>query len=220
MRKYPLVNGHYYHIISRSIAKFEIFRAQTDCRRLMQILDLYRYSDFGYKFSNFLVLNKNIQQDYIESIKDGPKSVEIVAYCLMPTHIHLILQQNNDNGITKYLTKTLNGFTRFFNLRHHRKGPLWESHFKSILVNTDEQLLHLTRYIHLNPTSAGLVKKPEEWQFSSYNEYLGKISNCLCWWQDVINLDPKKYKKFINSRISYQKELSKIKSLLIEDYTG
>lgn len=220
MRKEPLANGHFYHIISRSIAKFEIFRTKTDCLRLMQILDLYRYLEFAYKFSNFLALNKNVQQDYIESIKNSPKSIDIIAYCLMPTHIHLLLKQNNDDGITKYLAKTLNSFTRYFNLHHHRKGPLWESHFKSILVNTDEQLLHLTRYIHLNPTAAGLVKKPEEWQFSSYNEYLGKISNGLCFWQDLIDLDPKEYKKFVNSRISYQKELSKIKRLLIEDYTG
>lgn len=219
MRKDPLVSGHYYHIISRSIAQFEIFKNQNDCYRLMKIMDLYRYSGFAYKYSNFLALNKNFQQDYLRSIKNNsPKLIDIVAYCLMPTHIHLLLEQNIDDGITKYLTKLLNSFSRYFNLCHHRRGPLWESHFKSILVNTDSQLLHLTRYIHLNPVSASLVKKPEEWQFSSYNEYLGKITNGICDWQDIIDINSDKYQKFVNSRIVYQKELSRIKHLLIEDY--
>ena len=218
MRKDPLVSGCYYHIISRSIAQFKIFKNQNDCYRLMKIMDFYRYSGFAYKYSNFIALNKNFQQDYLRSIKNNsPKLINIVAYCLMPTHIHLLLEQNIDNGITKYLTKLLNSFSRYFNLYHHRRGPLWESHFKSILVNTDSQLLHLTRYIHLNPVSANLVKKPEKWQFSSYNEYLGKITNGICDWQDIIDINSDKYQKFVNSRIAYQKELSRIKHLLIED---
>lgn len=219
MRKEPLVNGHYYHIVSRSIAHYEIFSTQANCNRFMQILDFYRYLEFAYKYSNFLVLDKNLQQDYIEiTRKKSPQFVDIIAYCLMPTHLHLLLKQNVDDGIVKYLTKLLNSFTRYFNIHHHRKGPLWEGHFKNILVKTDEQLLHLTRYIHLNPVSAGLVNKPEDWNFSSYHEYLGKASG-LCGWQDIIALDAKNYQKFVNDRISYQKELSKIKRLLIEDVT-
>ena len=218
MRKEPLVNGQYYHIISRSIVKYEIFNDKINCDRFIKIMDLYRYLEFAYKYSNFLVLNKNLQQDYIESTrKNSPQFVDIIAYCLMPTHLHLLLKQNVEDGIVKYLTRLLNSYTRYFNLHQHRKGPLWEGRFKNILVKNDEQLLHLTRYIHLNPVSAGLVNKPEDWKFSSYHEYLGKDS-VLCEWKDIIDLDSKKYKEFVNDRISYQKELSKIKRLLNEDY--
>jgi putative transposase len=138
----------------------------------------------------------------------------------MPTHIHLILKQNKDSGITKYVSKLFDSFTRYFNIKYHRKGPLWEGHFKNIIIDTDEQLMHLTRYIHLNPDSAGLTNKPQDWQFSSYNEYIGNVSNKICDWQNILQINIEDYKKFVNNRIAYQKELSKIKKLLIENYSG
>ncbi|OGD56426.1 hypothetical protein A2V71_04650 [Candidatus Berkelbacteria bacterium RBG_13_40_8] len=157
----------------------------------------------------------------ISSLKnDSPKFVKTVAYCIMPTHFHLILGQIGNNGISKFMAKVLNSYSRYFNLRYKRKGPLWEGHFKNVLVNSDEQLLHLTRYIHLNPVSAGLIKKPEDWTFSSYPGYLSSKTDGLCEYDGLFNISSKEYKKFVNSRASYQKELSKIKCILIEDYTG
>jgi putative transposase len=221
MRKDPLVNGHFYHIISRSIAKFEVFKSQKDCFRLMRIVDLFQYKEFIYKYSNFLSLKRDHQKEIIQLVKNNsPKLIDIIAYCVMPTHIHLILKQNIDQGLSKYLARVLNGYSRYFNLRHHRKGPLWEDHFKSILIRTDEQLLHLTRYLHLNPVSVGLVKNPQDWQFSSYKEYIGEVFDGICNWQGVLEIDKKKYQKFVNSRISRQKELAKIKHLINEDYAG
>ena len=94
--------------------------------------------------------------------------------------------------------------------------------FKSVLVSKDEQLLHLTRYIHLNPTSAGLVKYPEKWSFSSYNEYINntETQGKICKFDNLFSISPKEYKKFVSDRKLYQKEISRIKKLLIEDYTG
>ena len=70
------------------------------------------------------------------------------------------------------MRRLLNSYTRYFNEKIKRKGPLWEGRFKKVLVNSDEQLLHLTRYVHLNPVSAGIVEKPEDWPCSSYREYI------------------------------------------------
>lgn len=221
MRKDPLINGSYYHIINRSIAQYQIFNGRNDCLRFVNILDLYRFKEFSYKYSNFLKLNLPTQKAIAADLKAcGDKIVKIIAYSLMPTHFHLILGQMYDDGITKYIATVLNSFTRYFNLRHHRKGPLWEGHFKSVLIRSDEQLLHLTRYIHLNSTSAGLVKKPEDWAFSSYYEYLHPAEKFLCDLDGILKISPKRYQNFVNSRISEQKELSKIKRLLLENYTG
>jgi len=113
----------------------------------------------------------------------------------------------------------LNSYSRYFNTKHKRGSPLWKGKFKNVLVETDEQLLHLTRYIHLNPTSAGLVKKPEEWPYSSYLEYLGKIKKMdrICSYEDLMDISPSSsYKNFVESRISYQRELEKIKHLILE----
>ena len=221
MRKDQLANGEYYHIVNRSIAQYEIFKDTVDCARFMEILNLYRYVNFFYKYSNFLELTVVHQQAVINDLKEnGQKLVKIVAYCVMSTHLHLILYQNDDKGISKFMARVLNSYSRYFNLRHRRKGPLWEGHFKNILVDTDEQLLHLTRYIHLNPVSAGIVKNPQDWPFSSYPEYVGTKENNLCEFDGLFNMTSKNYKYFVNSRIAYQKELSKIKHLLIEDYNG
>ncbi len=78
----------------------------------------------------------------------------------MPTHIHLILKQLKEDGISAYMSKILNSYTCYFNRRTKRKGPLWESRFKRVEVTSDEQLLHLTRYIHLNPVTAHIVEEP------------------------------------------------------------
>lgn len=219
MRKDPLVNGQYYHIINRSIAKYIVFNDAQDYSRIIELIDLCRYSDFLYKYSIFLELTDQYQNQFISRLKiTSLKLVDIIAYCIMPTHIHLILKQNVDGGISKYMAKVFNSYTRYFNIRHQRKGPLWEGRFKNILVKDDEQMLHLTRYIHLNPTSAGLVKKPEDWQFSSYYEYINDIKgSTICDFKTIIDMKPKQYKNFVHDRIDYQKKLFLIKKLLLDD---
>jgi len=224
-RKSPLANGLFYHVFSRSIAKFIVFNNENEYSRLLKLLGLYRYANFNHKYSGFIKLGARMQQEIVNKMqKENHVLLEVVAFCIMPTHIHLLLKQATDNGISKYINRTLNSYTRCFNKKHRRAGPLWESRFKSIPVPDDEQLLHLTRYIHLNPTSADLVKRPEDWQFSSYGEYINhsstKNKKHLCDFRKVIDLTPKQYKKFVNDRKSYQRELSLIKSTLIDSYTG
>lgn len=140
----------------------------------------------------------------------------------MPTHLHLTLFQNDKNGISKLMNNVLNSYTRYFNTRFKRKGPLWETRFKNLLVKSNDQLLHLTRYQHLNPVSAGLVNRPESWQWSSYREYIGevKVDYSICNFEKLLDINPKEYQEFVNDRIAYQKELSRIKHLLLEEHSG
>ncbi len=135
----------------------------------------------------------------------------------MPTHFHLILKQLQNNGISDYMRKILESYSSYFNMKHKRKGPLWESKFYNILVKDDEQLLHLTRYIHLNPVTAKLVDKPKDWEFSSYKEFYSRENNFyrICQFNNILEINPLSYRKFVNDRISYQRELAKIKRLLI-----
>lgn len=222
-RKESLERDHYYHIFSRSIAKFVVFNSQKDCSRFLEILKLYRYEDFTHKYSKFIQLEASAQFDIEANLKrTSSVFVEIVAYCLMPTHFHLILKQTAENGISKYIAKVLNCYSRYFNIRHRRTGPLWSGRFKSVLVSDDRQLLHLSRYIHLNPTSVNLVNKPEKWTHSSYLEYIEpeEERTKLCNFQGLFDLSPSSYKKFVMDQKDYQKRLSLIKNLLIDDYTG
>lgn len=221
MRKDLLANDQYYHIFNRSIAKYQIFNGKMDYERFRGLIDLYRYKDLPYKYSKINQLNPIHRKAIMENLyKTSDLSVEIVAYCFMPTHFHLILKQVTDNGITEFIKKILDSYTRYFNIAHGRKGPLWEGHFKNVLIKSDEQMLHLSRYLHLNPVSAGLVKKPNQWKFSSYLEYIDKTDNNLCQFKDIIDIQRDKYKEFVLDQISYQKEISKIKKLLFENYSG
>ena len=222
-RKYPLINGQYYHIINRSIAGFKIFNSESDFDRMANMLDVYRYIDFDYKYSRFTDLEPTLQLEILATLKQSSQLyAEIVAYCIMPTHIHLLLKQSSENGTTKYMAKVLNSYSRYFNTTHKRVGPLWSGHFKNVPVNNDEQLLHLTRYIHLNPVSAGLIEKPENWQHSSYRRYITESSDedFLSDFHQLLDITPKSYQKFVNDQKSYQRDLAIIKHQLIEDYTG
>ena len=76
--------------------------------------------------------------------------MEIICYCLMPNHLHLLLRQLMDGGISKFMSNFANSYTRYFNTKSKRKGPVFEGKFKAKRIETDEQLLHLSRHIHLN----------------------------------------------------------------------
>lgn len=220
-RKEPLVNGECYHIFSRSIAKFVIFNDDSDFARFMEILELCQYKDFTYRYAMFKRLSVKNQESILDGLKkDSPKYINIISYCLMPTHVHFTLKQLTKDGISKYMAKVLNSYSKYFNTKYHRKGPLWEGRFKSVLVKSDEQLLHLTRYHHLNPTSAGITQDPFEWEFSSLHEYIDPNSYSICEYKDLIDIKPDKYHKFVLDQKDYQKSLALIKGLLIDYYSG
>jgi putative transposase len=220
-RKDPLVTGNVYHILTKSIAGFKIFNINSDFLRIKRALQYYQVKNHVLKFSQFLTLKEVKKKGFDKCVSSiiSPKDknlIQIVAYCTMPTHLHLILKQLKENGISIFMGNLLNSYSRYFNVKYKRKGPLWEGRFKSILIESDEYLLHLTRYIHLNPTTANLVRKPEDWKFSSYREYISNKEEALCDYSDLLDISRSSYKKFVENRISYQKELHKIKHLVLE----
>ncbi|PJE67386.1 hypothetical protein COU95_02720 [Candidatus Shapirobacteria bacterium CG10_big_fil_rev_8_21_14_0_10_40_9] len=218
-RKQVLATGEVYHIFSRSIANFEILNNASEFERMLELLNYYNYP-LDTRFSHFLEMQWVQQMGFYKSLdtisKDKDQLVQVIAYCLMPTHIHLILKQLKENGISDYMRKVLDGYTKYFNAIHKRKGPLWESKFQNVLVDNDDQLIHLTRYLHLNPVTARLVEKPEDWIFSSYREYLGSSNNSFCQFDDLLDIKPHAYRKFVNDQVSYQRELAKIKRLIVD----
>lgn len=221
LRKFILENNHLYHVFSRSIANYEIFNDVLDYERMLYSLMFYQIKEPPTSLSKFLkteyVRNFGFDSAFKPYANNQQNIIQIVGYCLMPTHIHLILKQLKKNGISIFMGNVLNSYSRYFNLRHHRKGPLWESKFKNILVLEDEQLLHLIRYIHLNPVTAFLVDKPEDWKFSSYKEFIDvEVKQPICQFDDLIEMKPKAYRNFVEERINYQRELAKIKNLLID----
>lgn len=221
MRKIPLATGQTYHIFTRSIADFKIFNDDIEFLRMQQLIQYYQMDNY-LKFSKFIELDICQQKGFYNALdiisKEKEELVQIISYCLMPTHIHLTLKQLTANGISKYTSNILNGYTRYFNTKHKRKGPLWESRFNSVLVDNDEQLLHLSRYHHLNPVTAKLVDRPEDWSYSSYREYIGEVNGAaaICQFDDLLDIKPNSYRGFVNDRIAYQRDLAVIKKLMMD----
>lgn len=209
-RVHPLVNGEYYHIFNRGVDKMNIFRNFYDYQRFLKTLLYYQILGPKPRFSIFApttnLLNKN------------KKIVEIICYCLMPNHFHFLIKQLVDGGITEFISKLSNSYTKFFNIKKSRVGPLFQGEFKSVLVESNNQLLHLSRYIHLNPLVANLVNNLEGYQWSSYPEYLGQSIKDICT-KDII-LDQfkslKGYQKFVLDQANYGRELEIIKHQLLD----
>lgn len=212
-RRNVLSIGSVHHVFTRSIGGYEIFSNPADCQRMIEVMRHYRSSHPPCKFSDlerFISVRKPLS---LES-KGGPL-VAIVSFCLMPTHIHLLLKQLQNEGISIFMRQILNSYTHYFNLKNDRKGPLWEGRFKNVSLENDGQLLHVTRYIHLNPVTAFLVDKPEKWEFSSYKEFVGLKGHGL-FDSSCIEMPPQDYKTFVENRIDYQRELARIKDVIYD----
>lgn len=217
-RKDSLVAGEVYHVFNKSIAGFKIFNNDSEFIRMIATFRYYQIEKPSLKFSKFIrpTVDKDIHNKKTAFLSDKEKIVQVIAYCLMPTHLHLILKQLKENGISIFMSNILNSYTRYFNIKHERKGPLWEGRFKNVLINSDAQLLHLTRYIHLNPVTKHLINDPEDWLASSYKEYLLKGNDRVCKYDDILDIKPNSYKEFVLDFVSYERELAKMKELLCE----
>ncbi len=107
------------------------------------------------------------------------RDVGVIAYCLMPNHYHFLLRQDGQASAGKTVQFIFNGYSKAFNEMFERTGTLFEGPFKAALVNEEEYLLHLCRYIHRNPLDAQLVDKIESWEYSNYREWIGLREDAL-----------------------------------------
>lgn len=221
IRKIIFANGEIYHVFNHSVESRPIFLIRKDYLRAVEAIEFYQYSNLPTKLSKFRVLNKTDKQLLEKGIKSNNKKlVKLLAYCLMPNHIHFLLQQVKDNGVSKFMSNFTNSYTRYFNLRNTRKGHLFQDVFKAVRIETDEQLLHISRYIHLNPVVSYVIneKNIDKYEWFSYPEYLGLAPQEICDKDLVLSQFPsvKKYQEFVLDQVEYGKKLEAIKHLTFD----
>ena len=105
--------------------------------------------------------------------------ITIIAYCFMPNHYHFLLRLETELLLSKFINVLFNTYVQALNRQQNRTGALFEGRFKHILVDEWKYLIHLCRYIHLNPVKAGLVSTPEEWAYSNYKVWIGARNGIL-----------------------------------------
>lgn len=212
----------YYHIYNRGVEKRKIFQDSQDYKVFLSYLKDYLEPRDEIKLKKALEKISYSERDKIIkqlTINNFSDQIDLLAYCLMPNHFHLLIKQKTKRGIESFMKSLGTRYVIYFNKRHSRIGGLFQDAYKAVLVKTDEQLLHLSRYIHQNPSKKGPTFL--NYPYSSLGEYLGKWQ--LDW------LKPKailaffsktnknfSYKSFVLEDESREKSYSLIENLTIE----
>lgn len=169
--------GSTYHVYDRGADKRLIFMDEPDRARFVR--SLAAFNEIGRD------ARMSLSRHTSTAAPENP-CVDVVAYCLMSNHFHLMLRQLVPNGISEFMRRLAGGYARYFNKRHGRTGTLFEGAYKVKRLTTTLQFRHLSRYIHLNPLElAGMDYKRdkvpwdsarrflESYAWSSYRHYAG-----------------------------------------------
>ena len=178
-RKFEFEVGEFYHIYSRGVEKRLIFTTEADHVRFRDLLFISNSTKpFNYR---------EVAVKSWDKIDRAQTLVDIGAYCLMPNHFHLLVKEKVEGGISRFMSKLLTAYSKYFNIKYERKGRLFESTFKAQHADDDVYLRHLFAYIHLNPVK---IKEPDweksgltnierakkylkNYSYSSYLDYAG-----------------------------------------------
>lgn len=222
LRKTVLATGETYHIFNRGVNHQPIFIDKRDYVRAMDILSFYRFNKPPLRFSYYNRLPIDEKLSFFKVLEEkNLKNITLFCFCFMPNHFHFLLRQEKENGISKFLANFQNSYTKYLNIRHNRTGHLLQGQFKAVRIETDNQFIHTSRYIHLNPYTSYLVKTNAQlidYPWSSLHQYVNTHEKGLCEIEDIIPNFPskKRYLQFVLDQKDYQRSLKDIGHLLLE----
>lgn len=184
LREMNFSTGEYYHIYNRGTDKRIIFMEPHDYKRFDALLYVCNSTE-SVNISKHFRQGRSFTELF--DIDRGEQLVDIIAYCLIPNHFHILIRERSEGGIQKFMMKLSTGYSMYFNKKNKRTGALFESRFKAKYIDSDEYLKYLIAYIHLNPIK---MIDPEwkkngiqdllvaqdylkNYEYSSYLEYQG-----------------------------------------------
>lgn len=146
-----LTKGFCYHVINRGNDKKVVFRK-------------------AYDYSAFLDLVLHAKERY---------PVKVIAYCLMPNHFHFVLSPDEGKSLSAWMQWLMTSHVRRYHRHYESSGHVWQGRFKSFLIQSDNHLLVVMRYVEGNPVRAGLTASAGDWKWSSHRESAGKIPRII-----------------------------------------
>jgi putative transposase len=260
-RKEQFVNGEIYHVVIKGINGNKIFKDVDDHYR--GIFSIYEFNNAKQikirerrkarlklkeqikKISKELQNIKNqidtgrASVDFLKigtgpsSVDSREKMVEVLAFCIMPNHLHLLLRQLKDGGIIKFMHKLGTGYGGYFNRKYGRQGHVFLKQFTAVHIKTEEQLKTVFVYIHTNPVSLiepkwkeigiknpeKVIKFLEDYKWSSYPDYIGKKNfPSVTDREFMLNImgDEKGCREFVESWIRYKGEIKEFPELALD----
>lgn len=197
-RRLSFLKDNFYHVFSRGNRRADIFTERRDYERFLEKIEEYR-------------------KKY---------AVEIVAYCLLPNHFHLLIKQAGDLPLARYVGTLLNSYARYCSVKYNLPpGHVFQGRFGCKLVETEAEVLQTSRYIHLNSIKNRLLsldftqkkdksfkalllkEKLRSYPWSSYPYYLGQKNGPVTIYSDPIleiEKNTQRYQKFVESKITFE----------------
>ena len=223
MRREQLAPGEFFHIFNRGNNKQNIFVDERDRARLLFLILYFQsqmnFYNIGRQISNYVKHRMfNIEDDIKKNIVKN-RYVELINFVLMPNHFHLTLCELKNGGISKYMQRILNSYTKYFNTKHDQSGHLFQGPYKMVHIKDNNQLLYLSTYIHRNPREIKVwANREDQYPWSSYQDYIGQNR-----WGEILKLDvistqfisEQKYKSFVKTSPAKSRILDE--QLILED---
>ncbi len=191
--------GGYYHLYNRGINKRIIFKDDKDYKAFLSYLKFYLTT------IDLRGLSSQVKVPPSRKLKNYQGEIELLAYCLMPNHFHLMVRQNSDYGISHFMSSLITKYVRYFNTRYKRIGPLFQGRYKAVQIFDEYQFSYLTKYIHRNPINLSTYEDSPrrsnlvDYKYSSYGNYLHLFEQEWVSTQDVLS-----YFSKTNHKLSYQ----------------
>ncbi len=227
----PLANGEIYHIVIRAIEGLKLFRDKQDYLRMVH--DLFVFNDLKPVSSYFR--KEKVTGSFPATFARRKREVlvEILTFCLMPNHVHLLVRQIKDGGISAFMKKIGSGYAAYYNQKYKRVGHVFQGRYRLVHIENDKQLYTVFVYIHTNPVAIifpnwkekGIkdAKKAidfvENYKWSSYLDYLGnKNFPSLTSREFLTNTmnGIKGCQEAINSWLEFKKELADLDKVSLE----
>ena len=162
-----IITGEIFHILNRGVDQRNIFLDDEDYYRFIH--NLFEFNDTSPALNLGYFLSRNQSIDFRNQYDKKPRKliVEMLAFCLMPNHFHLLVRQKGEGGVTKFMRKLGVGYANYFNQKYERTGALFQGKYKAVLVNQESHFIHLPYYIHLNPLDLIMP----EWRLGEIKNY-------------------------------------------------
>lgn len=236
IKRPPVVTGEIYHIVVRAVEGTKLFRDQRDDFRMIH--DLFEFND-QKAVSSYYRQEQKLTRTVLVSLRGRHRNreclVEVLAFCLMPNHVHLLVRQLRDGGISKFMRKIGAGYGGYYNKKYKRSGHLFQGKYRIVHIKDDKQLITVFVYIHTNPVAIlapnwkeegikgvelrKVIKFIENYRWSSYSDYLGKknfpsVTSKEFLLETVDGI--KEGQRFVNDWLQFKKELADLPEVAIE----